>query len=561
MIRPRLLVRIIAFVAVSAHLAVGQSASATPRGATKGAFGKLPDGTPVDVYTLRNAHGLEVRVITYGGIITSLRTPDRNGTFGDIVLGYDSLSSYLHESPYFGAIVGRYANRIAKGQFTLDGKTYQVPINNGPNSLHGGERGFDKVVWRATSFDRPTGVGVVLTYLSPDGDQGYPGAVRARVTYTLTDKDELAVEYHATSDKATPINLSQHSYFNLTADPRNDILGHVLSLEADRYTPVDGTLIPTGAPAPVEGTPFDFRTPTAIGARIAANDEQLRRGGGYDHNFVLNRATSGLTHAARVEEPTHGRTLDIYTTEAGIQFYSGNFLDGSLHGKSGVTYAYRTGFCLETQHFPDSPNEPSFPSTILRPGGTYASRTVFAFVRVAAGTQDSSPHLATRWTAKVSAEHPWPEYPRPQMARRNWTNLNGHWDYAITDSGSPRPATFDGHILVPLAVESQLSSLRRTVSEKQRLWYHRTFQAPRLTNGERMLLHFGAVDWESDIYVNGTRVLTHRGGFHPFTPDTPHALKASPPHRPQGLLVRVEVPNVAGDQPRGKQVRRPRTIW
>lgn len=565
MTRHHLLSRSIPLLALGAHLAAAQppatSASAPPRGVSKSAFGALPDGTPVDIYTLRNAHGLEARVITYGGIITSLRTPDRNGTLGDIVLGYDSLASYLHESPYFGAIVGRYANRIAKGRFTLDGKSYQVPINNGPNSLHGGERGFDKVVWRAASFDRPTGVGLVLTYLSPDGDQGYPGAVRARVTYTLTDKDELAVDYHATSDKATPINLSQHSYFNLTADARNNVLGHLLALDADRYTPVDSTLIPTGALASVEGTPFDFRTPTPIGARISANDEQLRRSGGYDHNFLLTRTTAGLSHAARVAEPTQGRTLDIYTTEPGIQFYSGNFLDGTLRGKSGVPYAFRTGFCLETQHFPDSPNKPAFPSTILRPGKTYSSRTVFAFGRVAADAQDSASHLATRWSAKVSAEHPWPEYPRPQMVRRAWTNLNGRWDYAITDSGAPKPAMFDGRIVVPFPVESQLSGVRRTVSETQRLWYRRTFRAPRHAQGERLLLHFGAVDWECDIYVNGAHVLTHRGGYDPFSADITDAIRASAPNGEQEIVVRVWDPTDAGDQPRGKQVRRPHSIW
>ena len=354
--------------------------TAPARGVTKSAFGKLDDGTPVDLYTLRNSSGIQARIITYGGILVSLETPDRNGAFDDIVLGFDSLSSYVHDSPYFGAIVGRYANRIAKGRFTLDGKTYQLPINNPPNSLHGGDRGFDKVVWDATSFDRADGVGLVLRHVSPDGDQGYPGTVHVEVTYTLTDRNELAVAYHATSDKATPINLSQHSYFNLTG-ARRDVLDHVLMLNADRYTPVDSTLIPTGDLPSVSGTPFDFRAPTAIGARINADDEQLHRGHGYDHNFVLVRAASGLTHAAHVLEPSSGRTLDVYTDQPGLQFYTGNFLDGTLHGKHGRVYGFRYALCLETQHFPDSPNEPSFPSTILRPGREFSTRTVFVFGR------------------------------------------------------------------------------------------------------------------------------------------------------------------------------------
>ncbi|HTJ22888.1 MAG TPA: aldose epimerase family protein [Gemmatimonadaceae bacterium] len=358
------------------------TASSAARGVTKSLFGTLADNTPVDLYTLRNKSGIEARVITYGGVIVSLATPDRDGKLDDIVLGFDSLPPYVKDSPYFGAIVGRYANRIAKGRFTLDGKTYQLPVNNAPNSLHGGDRGFDKVVWDATPFDSAGGVGVVLSHVSPDGDQGYPGAVRVQVTYTLTDSNQLAVAYHATTDKATPINLSQHTYFNLTG-ARRDVLDHVLTLNADRYTPVDSTLIPLGELVSVAGTPFDFRTPTAIGARINANDEQLRRGRGYDHNFVLIPAASGLTHAAHVLEPTSGRTLDVYTDQPGVQFYTGNFLDGTLHGKQGRVYGHRYALCLETQHFPDSPNEPSFPSTILRPGQEFSSRTVFAF-----GTSD-----------------------------------------------------------------------------------------------------------------------------------------------------------------------------
>jgi aldose 1-epimerase len=346
-------------------------------------FGHTPEG-PVELFTITNRQGMEVRAMTYGGIIISLRVPDRAGRLEDVVLGYDSLDGYLRSSPFFGAIVGRYGNRIARGQFTLDGKTYRLATNNGPNHLHGGVKGFDKVVWGAEPFQRGDTVGVRFTHVSPDGDEGYPAALVASVTYTLTEQNELIVDYRATTDRATPVNLTQHSYFNLTGDAQRDILDHELTLDADSFTPVDSTLIPTGVIAPVAGTPLDFRTPVAIGARIDQPNEQLRHGGGYDHNFVLNRAgqnhgASGVAHAAHVVEPTSGRILDIFTTEPGVQFYSGNFLDGSITGKGGRVYRHRWGFCLETQHFPDSPNHPNFPSTILRHGEQYRSTTVFRF--------------------------------------------------------------------------------------------------------------------------------------------------------------------------------------
>ena len=331
-----------------------------------------------DSYTLTNAGGMRVKVLTYGGIIQSIEVPDRQGRLGDVVLGFDSLDGYVKQSPYFGAIVGRYANRIAKGKFTLDGKPYTLAVNNGPNALHGGIKGFDKVTWTAEPFQRGDSNGVTLSYVSPNGEEGYPGTLRVTVRYTLTAANELVVDYDATTDRATPVNLSQHSYFNLSAGHSADILGHVLTIDASRYTPVDSTLIPTGALAPVAGTPFDFRSATAIGARIQAPDAQLKIAGGYDHNFVLDGGP-GVRHAARVVDPTSGRTLDVLTDQPGLQFYSGNFLDGSIKGKGGATYGHRGGFCLETQYFPDSPNHPDFPSTILRPGSTYRTRTVFKF--------------------------------------------------------------------------------------------------------------------------------------------------------------------------------------
>jgi aldose 1-epimerase len=342
-------------------------------------FGRTPDGQAVEVYTLTNARGMQVRAITYGAIIQAIRVPDRSGHLGDVTLGYDSLQGYLTDSPYFGAVVGRYANRIARGRFTLEGRTYRLAANNGPNHLHGGVKGYDKVVWRARSFHRGDTVGVRFEHTSPDGDQGYPGTVRVSVGYSLTPANELIVEYHGTTDRPTPLNLSQHSYFNLAGEGSGDILRHVLTIDADRYTPVDSTLIPTGELASVAGTPFDFRRPTAIGACIARPDPQLERGKGYDHNFVLRRSGGGLVHAVHVLDPASGRTLDISTTEPGLQFYSGNFLDGTIRGKAGHVYGHRSGLVLETQHFPDSPNHPAFPSTILRPGKEYFSRTLFRF--------------------------------------------------------------------------------------------------------------------------------------------------------------------------------------
>jgi aldose 1-epimerase len=364
--------------AMGANVDQSGGAAAAKRGVTREAFGKTANGTPVEIYTLTNANGIELRAMTYGAIITGLKVPDRSGHIADIVLGFDTIDGYLKDSSYFGALIGRYGNRIAKGEFTLSGTTFTLATNNGPNHLHGGVKGFDKVLWNALQAAGPEGVSVTFTRASPDGEEGYPGTLQVIVRYMLTDRNELAIEYRATTDKATPVNLTQHSYFNLAAGS-GDILGHELMLNASRYTPVDETLIPTGELAPVEGTPFDFQNATAIGARIEADHAQLRNGKGYDHNWVLNRTGPGLQRAALVVDPKSGRTLDIATTEPGIQFYSGNFLDGTITGKGGQVYKRRAGFCLETQHYPDSPNHPDFPSTILQPGQIYASKTVFTF--------------------------------------------------------------------------------------------------------------------------------------------------------------------------------------
>lgn len=375
----RMITCLLTGMALGIGTGAGQGGARGPS-VTRQPFGTLPDGSPVEIFTLTNAGGMEVRAMTYGGIIVSLRVPDRDRRMDDVVLGFDTAAEYVTKnSPYFGAIVGRYANRIAKGRFTLDGQTHQLAINNGPNHLHGGLKGFDKVIWRGEPFKNDAGAGVVFTHASADGDQDYPGTLQARVTYMLTDRNELTVDYHATTDQPTIVNLTQHSYFNLAGQGSRTILGHQLQINADRYTPVDATLIPTGERSPVEGTPLDFRKQRVLGSYIDADHEQIRNGGGYDHNFVLRPAGTAPQLAARVFEPTTGRTLEIATTEPGLQFYSGNFLDGTLAGKQGRVYKKRTGFCLETQHFPDSPNHPDFPSTVLRPGQEYTSRTVWTF--------------------------------------------------------------------------------------------------------------------------------------------------------------------------------------
>jgi len=336
------------------------------------------DGRPVILYTLTNSHGVEISAMNYGGIIQSIRVPDRKGKFADIVLGHDTAEGYIPNPPYIGAIVGRYANRIANGTFTLDGKTYSLPKNDGPNTLHGGTtKTFDKVIWESQPLKGKNGVS--FTYLSADGEEGFPGNLKVTVTYTLTDSNELIIDYDATTDKATPINVSQHSYFNLKGEGNGDILDHEIMINADKFTPVDKNLIPTGELRPVKGTPLDFTTSTRIGARIDDSYDQIVLAHGYDHNWIINRKGDSLTLAARVYEPTTGRVLEVTTTQPGVQFYTGNFLDGTVTGKAGHVYKRRYGLCLETQHFPDSPNHPEFPSTILRPGEKFHQETVFKF--------------------------------------------------------------------------------------------------------------------------------------------------------------------------------------
>lgn len=341
-------------------------------------YGKLPDGREVTLYTLTNKNGVEMSVMNYGGIITRLLAPDRNGVKEDIVLGFDSLSQYVASNPFFGCLVGRYGNRIAKGTFKLDGQTYTLAKNNGENHLHGGTKGFDKAFWDISVVSDKENPSLRLTYLSKDMEEGYPGNLNVEVIYTLTENNELKIGYKATTDKKTVINLTQHTYFNLTGNIKRDILDHELSIAAEQFIPVSTSLIPTGELKSVNGTPFDFRTPTAIGSRINANDPQIKNGIGYDHCWVFAQPADTSKPMATAYDPASGRLLEMTTTEPGVQFYSGNFLNGQAKGK-GVTYNQRYGFCLETEHFPDSPNQPAFPSVVLSPGETYQTTTTYKF--------------------------------------------------------------------------------------------------------------------------------------------------------------------------------------
>jgi aldose 1-epimerase len=362
-------------------------ANAAEAGIVRGDFGKTKEGQAVDLFVLSGAGGMQVGITNYGGTVTSMKVPDRDGKLADVALGFDKLDDYLKPHPFFGVIVGRYANRIAKGEFTLEGKKYTLARNNDENHLHGGRKGFDKFVWKAEPSEGKNGPTLRLSRVSPDGEEGYPGNLTVTVTYTLTADNALRIDYLATTDKATPLNLTNHSYFNLAGEGNGDILDHEVEIFADRFTPVDAGLIPTGELRSLEGTPLDFRKPAKIGARIAQDDEQLKRGRGYDHNYVLNKRSASSPDesgraaqlAARVYESTSGRVIEVLTTEPGMQLYTGNFLDGTVKGKGGKIYKYRYGFCLETQHFPDSPNQPKFPSTILRPGEKFESTSVYRF--------------------------------------------------------------------------------------------------------------------------------------------------------------------------------------
>ena len=370
-------------VALAASLAMpvlAEKSAEMAKPMEKKVFGTTADGKTADLYTLKNKNGMQVSITNFGATVVSIMAPDKTGKMADVALGYDDLAGYELNKNYLGVLVGRYGNRIAHGKFSIDGTEYTLAKNNGDNSLHGGIKGFNKAMWEAKDVSKGGEAAVEMKYVSKDGEEGYPGNLSVTVVYTLTNKNELKIDYSATTDKKTVVNLTNHTYFNLAGQGNGDILKHELMINADTFTPVDSGLIPTAELKKAEGTPFDFRKATAIGARIDANDEQIKLGGGYDHNFVLNRkAATGLSLAARVSDPTSGRTMEVWTTEPGVQFYTGNFLDGSFRGKGGSAYQKRTAFCLETQHFPDSPNHPSFPTTLLKPGEKYHTTTVYKF--------------------------------------------------------------------------------------------------------------------------------------------------------------------------------------
>jgi aldose 1-epimerase len=359
-----------------------QAQTPAPKGrtmVTHKPFGRTSDGAAVELYTLSNAKGMEAGIMTYGGAVVSLTAPDRAGKFADVLLGLDTVEGYQKQTAFLGALIGRYGNRIGHASFTLGGKKYALPKNDGDNTLHGGPQGFDKRIWNAAEVKSPDGPALEMTYVSKDGEEGFPGTLNVKVIYTLTDNNELKIDYTATTDKETVVNLTNHSYFNLAGAGVGDILNHQVTIVADRFTPVDAGLIPTGELRAVAGTPFDFTKATAIGARIGQNDQQLQFGKGYDHNWVLNSGNGSMAKAAEVYEQGSGRVMEVLTTEPGLQFYTGNFLDGTIKGKGGKTYGHRSGFCMETQHFPDSPNKPAFPSTTLQPGQTYHTTTVYRF--------------------------------------------------------------------------------------------------------------------------------------------------------------------------------------
>jgi aldose 1-epimerase len=368
------------FLGLALAFASSGDLGAATIGMKKQPFGKTPDGKEVTLYILTNKTGMEVAITNFGGIVVSMKVPDRAGKLDDVVLGYDSLEGYLANPSYFGAIIGRYANRIAHGKFTLDGNIYMLAQNNGENTLHGGAIGFNKKVWDARDISTPNAPSLELKYVSTDGEEGYPGNLSVRVVYTLTAENELKIEYSATTDRDTVLNLTNHSYFNLAGQGSGDILGHMLTIHSTKFTPVDAGLIPTGELRSVQGTPFDFTKPTSVGERIGQSDEQLKLGRGYDHNWIVTHAKSGeVSLAAGVYELKTGRILEVLTDQPGIQFYSGNFLDGTIHGKGGIVYGQRSGLCLETQHYPDSPNHSAFPSTLLKPGLRFHSTTIFKF--------------------------------------------------------------------------------------------------------------------------------------------------------------------------------------
>ncbi|MBR4826672.1 MAG: galactose-1-epimerase [Bacteroidales bacterium] len=540
-------------VALAVALAMGACAPRMNLMSPKRFDGEV-EGKPVALYTLRNG-GTTMQVTNFGARVVSLYTPDRFGKVVSIVVGHDNLQDYVTPpgERFLGACVGPVANRIGGASFEVDGVRYITPANdNGANTLHGGIQGVDNLVWDVL---QASDTAVVLHLLRQDGFEGYPGNLDMTMTYALTPAGEFAVRYSATTDKATPVNFSNHPFFCLRGEGNGSVEEYRMYINASHYLPIDALSIPTGEIAPVEGTPFDFRTPHAIGQMIGADNQQLINARGYDHNWCLDKKGTGVELACRVEDPVSGRWVEVLTDQPGLQFYSGNFFEGKERGANGNVLGFRSSLALEAQQYPDAVNHPNFGNVILRPGEEYTQTCIYRF-GVSPEWQPAGDRIRTEWAAEVSPDNVRPEYPRPQMVRKNWLSLNGLWDYAIAPADAPRPAYRDGEILVPFCAESSLSGVGLRVGADKALWYRREFTVPSSWK-DKVLLHFDAVDWKAEVWLNGKAIGEHTGGYTAFAFDITDALVAGP----QELVVKVWDGTDNDGQPRGKQVTNPGGIW